>query len=506
LTLHGVLSNTNQQNKNSIVAIYTGNFFQMSYNSMIQAGRVMVKSGGGLSIQGHIISTIQNTCNTMSPSQPHDLFYCVPKHAQYSEFEERTVVNNFQRQFGFSQQDYTAIEDIFGFLSNNYTIYLLSYGTITLSSFHIQGSRIGLCAENINANFGTVDATGRGCPSDQGLGHGNIKDGCAGGGGANGGYAGYGGGESTDPSKRASCKQLYANTFFDYDNDASYEGSGGASSRSNEQNGGNGGGLIWITASNSVTVNDASFSSEGQDGINKEGTYLGSGGGAGGSILLLTGSLAGNGNFSVKGGDGSYGAGGGGSGGRLLVNYLRGYSSKSYPQLSANWKGDGYIQGGQPGDVAEKSSIFLSPGNAGQWGTIWTTKCLGGFSGAFCSPCPTGYFKYDYSYSQCEPCNNKPVNSYYVGVGAANSECSYQCNAGYDPVSVNPNCVNEVELFVENLGGATIAIIFFAVMLLLTLSMWICLIRRDSIRKKESRISKVQNLIRVTENSEGQRT
>ena len=52
-----------------------------------------------------------------------------------------------------------------------------------------------------------------------------------------------------------------------------------------------------------------------------------SGGGAGGSIEIITKSLRGESKIEARGGDGSEGGGGGGSGGRIVMSYLRGYSA-----------------------------------------------------------------------------------------------------------------------------------------------------------------------------------
>ena len=55
----------------------------------------------------------------------------------------------------------------------------------------------------------------------------------------------------------------------------------------------------------------------------------GSGGGAGGSIQIMTRNIMGNSKIEARGGDGSIGGGGGGSGGRMVISFLRGYSAKA---------------------------------------------------------------------------------------------------------------------------------------------------------------------------------
>ena len=73
---------------------------------------------------------------------------------------------------------------------------------------------------------------------------------------------------------------------------------------------------------------------------------VGSGGGSGGSIQIITQNLMGDGHVSVKGGYGSANGGGGGSGGRFVMKYTRSYLSSSYPNQSYYWYGTYDINGG----------------------------------------------------------------------------------------------------------------------------------------------------------------
>ena len=53
----------------------------------------------------------------------------------------------------------------------------------------------------------------------------------------------------------------------------------------------------------------------------------GSGGGAGGSVQIVTKYLIGDSLIDLSGGQGSTGGGGGGSGGRLATNFLQNFNS-----------------------------------------------------------------------------------------------------------------------------------------------------------------------------------
>jgi hypothetical protein len=75
---------------------------------------------------------------------------------------------------------------------------------------------------------------------------------------------------------------------------------------------------------------------------------LGAGGGAGGSIQIITKNIRGDGNVSLKGGNGHNG-GGGGSGGRAVINFLASYMADSYPEQSYFWEGTINLDGGDGG-------------------------------------------------------------------------------------------------------------------------------------------------------------
>ena len=82
-------------------------------------------------------------------------------------------------------------------------------------------------------------------------------------------------------------------------------------------------------------------------------------------------------------------------------------------------------------------------GSSGQNGLAVSSKCYGGMSGPFCAPCQAGTFKYDFSFAECQRCSNKPhENAYYTGLGAATSNCPYECAKGLDPSDLNLRCEN----------------------------------------------------------------
>jgi len=127
------------------------------------------------------------------------------------------------------------------------------------------------------------------------------------------------------------------------------------------------------------------------------------------------------------------------------------------------------LKGGTSGDNALVSN-----------GTEWHPQCLGGYSGPFCDACPVGTYKYGFSYGRCLPCENKPAkNSFYSERGVKTSYCPYKCDAGLEPSTVNPDCLNHIELQIQKLlGDMTLTLVVLGIFLLLTLLQWVRLIKR----------------------------
>ena len=227
-----------------------------------------------------------------------------------------------------------------------------------------------------------------------------------------------------------------------------------------------------------MTLKDSSFLSQGTSALSPL-----SGGGSGGSIQVITSVLNGNAEFSVKGGDGNDG-GGGGSGGRIAVNFLGNYLSEVFEQITINWAGSMDLSGG------------TSQGGSGQNGTEWHPKCLAGYSGGFCDPCPIGTYKYGYSYGRCLFCENKPVNAFYTTKAVDTANCPYKCNLEYDAVSVNPDCLNQLDLQLQRLGNTYYALGLLGLFLGLTLIQWVCLAGNQGVRKRKAGMEKMKVMLK----------
>ena len=131
---------------------------------------------------------------------------------------------------------------------------------------------------------------------------------------------------------------------YRFDIESKYEGSGGGSGSvgvngnksSSRTLGGAGGGIVRIQILNELRMSRAQILANGGNGVRGEKStapaavlHFGSGGGAGGTISIMTRYLKGDADIKAKGGDGSSGGGGGGAGGRLAVQFLSGFSFNS---------------------------------------------------------------------------------------------------------------------------------------------------------------------------------
>lgn len=113
---------------------------------------------------------------------------------------------------------------------SNYTVSLLALDDITIDdSALVFSPRVGIYGNDVYLN-GVINASGKGCQSDQGIGKGPIANSstCAGGGGA---HAGNGGIAIplNDSLIQADCNKFFSKHYGDYDGMFLYEGSGGGS-------------------------------------------------------------------------------------------------------------------------------------------------------------------------------------------------------------------------------------------------------------------------------------
>ncbi len=185
---------------------------------------------------------------------------------------------------------------------------------------------------------GAIDATALGHPTSTGPGAGMEAPYYASG----AGYGGRGGNSGTGvPGGSA-----YGSRFTPLD-----MGSGGGAHTTYYQPGGAGGGVLRITAGGTLIVNGA-VRADGSDGQEAYG-FSGSGGGAGGSVLLEVGRLSGSGTISADGGAGPLQAGGG-AGGRIAV-YTCDWQMN--PALITAAGGSGY-QAGEQGTVLHVSPFI----------------------------------------------------------------------------------------------------------------------------------------------------
>lgn len=184
----------------------------------------------------------------------------------------------------FEKSDMTEVPLVFATLE-------LRYGSV------LQGSWLNIQAVSILVHSGAkIDLAERGHSGGRGDGRGIFYKNY----GRGAGHAGVGGGDGSSGGEWYG-DMIAPNSF----------GSGGGGYFTSQ--GGKGGGLLNILASEELVI-DGSILVSGGDCTN-----TGCGGGSGGSIYIICGSLKGVGIIDARGGNGNTG-GGGGSGGRIAIH------------------------------------------------------------------------------------------------------------------------------------------------------------------------------------------
>jgi len=196
----------------------------------------------------------------------------VPHKTLLTAFNHSTYIDSFNDQFKFKVK---KLDSVIRTVFRNFTVYMVSFEGISINGSSITASRIGICAPYVDITSSHLDSSGRGCFSHEGIGAGLLGGDCAGGGGAHASRAGAGAGS-------AQCAVHFARPHY-FTKEARYEGSGGASGVRLAETGGSGGGIVWVSTTGRVILENSTVSADGANGVVANGTN-GSGGGAGGSI------------------------------------------------------------------------------------------------------------------------------------------------------------------------------------------------------------------------------
>lgn len=234
------------------------------------------------------------------------------------------------------------------------------YGTLTHYQDTAAGYKVAIdCTNNFTIHSGgTVDVSERGYASEQGPGAGasQYQNGSE--------YAGCGGSHAGWGSNSYNNLDNTNAPYGSVKNPVDY-GSGGGRNTRYSYDGGSGGGVVDLNVAGTLTV-DGTIKSNGE----KAEHYAG--GGAGGSIRIVTDILAGSGSIHADGGN-RYSAsssyrGGGGSGGRIAVYTTTG-NSIADTQYNVSG-GEGYYMYGAAGTVYINNngteSLYVKNNSSGQ--------------------------------------------------------------------------------------------------------------------------------------------
>lgn len=182
----------------------------------VKAGHMMFQANKTISTYSgvQLASYRQWTCNVDDEeSRYNHLFSCVPPNAltlSSESWNHDDFINTFNDQF---ESNMTSLENSVSALMKNFTIQIIAFEKIDLYGSQITGPRISLCAPEIIVDNSDIDAEGKGCQPEKGIGKGHSPEyaSCQASGGAHGGYGGFGGSISKDNEQ---CKQLVSEPYY----------------------------------------------------------------------------------------------------------------------------------------------------------------------------------------------------------------------------------------------------------------------------------------------------
>jgi len=132
-------------------------------------------------------------------------------------------------------------------IMQEWSVYILGLENFSANNAQIYAPRVGVCSSYFTLGNSIIDASSRGCKSNQGMGRRPTIQGCSGSGGSHGGFGGFGLPLSIQGSIET-CSEEVSEPYY-FGQEARYEGSGGSSE---QFTGGAGGGIIWLTCPNLI--------------------------------------------------------------------------------------------------------------------------------------------------------------------------------------------------------------------------------------------------------------
>ena len=315
----------------------------------------------------------------------------------------------------------------------------------------------------------SLDADGAGCRAGEGEGRGV---GFASGAGGGGGYGGVGGDGFTPdrgfapnrtedaPSGTNGTVSRGGSTYGDGAAPCAVSGAGsGGGAGAGAGYGGAGGGLVVLgTATRPlaglIVGAGARVSADGADGGDTDvdgadrDVAGGGGGGSGGTVLAFTRALDVDptGRVAAAGGAGGASGGGGGGGGRVHLAW-----PERLPDVSV---GASNNRTAPDGTLAAIGGASRGLGRPGGDGSVSSSPCPPGYSGALCHRCVAGTYKSERGVGACVPCAPPPRRAAFVDppgpAGAVAPECPYACARE----NLRPSdCATRFEAAVAAVGG-----------------------------------------------------
>lgn len=375
-----------------------------------------------------------------------------------STFLDKGCIKNVSSE-GFYVCEEFVINSLY---SDQPSIYMRTDSRIRMASNStVASSFVQICCDDLYiAPNASINSDGRGCSGNQGIGAGHAPPNGGDGDGFGGGGFWGSGGDGSQSSEQGALPGI-GGIVYGVPWILSAGGGGGFDEKCiNSSFSGGGGGIVTVTGRKTVHLAGV-VSSSGVKPV--KNCNKPSGGGAGGTVTILTSALEGDqGAILVNGGPGGIeggngGGGGGGGGGQIIIYNATSYSFFTFLGLVS---ASGGVGGGL--DVLSDYNKNLDttitvPAMSGQQGYIYWPFCPKGYgndyqNGAICAPCPTGFYQPTTSSLPCLACANKPANSEYLAQDdgdASSSDCPYACLPGF----AHTVCLSPFEWVVCQLGG-----------------------------------------------------
>jgi len=133
---------------NETVTLKNSGYIRCQY-LLLDANYVDIQAGSKIESDG------ENTCNSEKADGDY-LFSCIP-----TDYPDRTF--DLEYVLDYYQNETNKRHELFDDLMDTWSVYILGWEKVSINGAYINGSRIGVCAPNMDIQSSDLTADGRGC-------------------------------------------------------------------------------------------------------------------------------------------------------------------------------------------------------------------------------------------------------------------------------------------------------------------------------------------------------